>query len=300
MLADLAVCIVNWNTRDLLAACLQSLHDTHGDLLLDIVVVDNASSDGSADLVRERHPGVRLLANPDNRFYAAANNQALQATDAPFKLLLNPDIVVPPGSLQTLLTFMADHLQAGAVAPRLRGVDGEIQPSCRAFPGPDMVRYEALGLSRLFPRSPRFGQYRMTWWDYADARPVDQPMASALLLRTAALDEIGRFDEQFPMFFNDVDLCRRLWDAQWEVWFTPEAEMTHLGGASTRQVRREMIIESHRSFVLYYEKHYRATLPPAQYHTTLRLLRLGLRWRLGMLDLRRLVKVGKSAQNDLT
>ena len=285
---DLAICIVNWNTRDLLDACLQSIHDTQGDLQVDTIVVDNASSDGSAEMVRVKHPWARLIANSDNRYYAAANNQALQAADAPFKLLLNPDIVVHPGSLQALPAFMAAHPQGGAVAPRLRGVDGEIQPSCRAFPGPEIVRYEALCLSRLFPRHREFGKYRMTWWDYNDERTVDQPMASALLLRATALDQIGLFDEQFPMFFNDVDLCRRLWDAGWQIWFTPHAEMTHLGAASTRQVRREMIIESHRSFVLYYEKHYRPQLPPSQYRLTLCLLRLGLRWRLGMLDLRRL------------
>jgi GT2 family glycosyltransferase len=153
-----------------------------------------------------------------------------------------------------------------------------------------VVRYEALGLSRLFPRDQQFGKYRMTWWDYDEEREVDQPMASALLVRDAALQKIGLFDEQFPMFFNDVDLCRRLWDAGWEVWFTPAAEMTHLGGAATRQVRREMIIESHRSFVRYYEKHYRQTLSPLEYRFTLCLLRAGLRVRLGMLDLRRLIR----------
>lgn len=287
---DLAICLVNWNTRDLLDACLQSIADTRGSLAIETVVVDNASADGSAELVRDKHPWAKLIANADNRFYAAANNQALQACDAPYKLLLNPDIVVHPGSLQTLLAFMGDHPQAGAVSPRLRGVDGAVQPTCRAFPGPDIVLYEALGLSRLLPRSERYGKYRMTWWNYDDERTVDQPMASAILLRTAALDQIGLFDEQFPMFFNDVDLCRRLWDAGHEVWFTPQAEMTHLGGASTRQVRREMIVESHRSFVLYYEKHYRETLPPGQYRRTLALLRLGLRWRLGRLDLRRLIR----------
>jgi len=245
------------------------------------VVWAKPSSAGTGPMVRGWHPWVRLIAKTVNRFYAAGNNQALQATGARYKLLLNPDVVVHPGSLQALLAFMSAHPQAAAVAPRLRGTDGEVQPTCRAFPGPDVVRYEALGLSRLFPRHPRYGKYRMTWWDYNDERPVDQPMASAFLIRTAALDQIGLFDEQFPMFFNDVDLCQRLWDAWWEIWFTPAAEMTHLGGASTRQVRREMIIESHRSFVLYYEKHYRQTLPPAQYRLTLALLHLGLRWRLG-------------------
>jgi GT2 family glycosyltransferase len=277
---DLGICIVNWNTRDLLDRCLESLREHAGDLSVEVVVVDNASGDGSADMVREKHPWVRLIANEDNRFYAAANNQGLRELSAPLKLLLNPDIEVHAGSLQALVQFLAEHPQAGAVAPRLRGADGKVQFTCRCFPGPDVVAYEALGLSRLFRRNRVFGKYRMSWWDYDDARRVDQPMASALLVRGEALAQIGLFDEQFPMFFNDVDLCRRLWDAGWEVWFTPVAEMTHLGGASTRQVRREMIVESHRSFLAYYRKHLRGKANPVAYALAVALLRVGLAVRL--------------------
>jgi GT2 family glycosyltransferase len=114
----------------------------------------------------------------------------------------------------------------------------------------------------------------MSWWDQSDERTVDQPMASALMLRTAALEEVGSLDESFPMFFNDVDLCRRLWDAGWQVWFVPEARMIHHVGGSTRQVRRQMIAESHRSLLRYYEKHYRGRLNPAAYHATRALIRL--------------------------
>lgn len=304
---ELTICIVNWNTRELLDRCLTSIRQTVRELRVETVVVDNASADGSAEMVCAKHPWVKLIVNATNRYYAAANNQALQAVDAPFKLLLNPDIEVHPGSLQTLLNFMAEHPHAGAVAPRLRGTDGQVQASCRAFPGPAVVLYEALGLSRLFPHHQVFGQYRMGWWNYNEMRPVDQPMASALLLRDEALQEIGLFDEQFPMFFNDVDLCRRLWDAKWQVWFTPQAQMTHLGAASTRQVRREMIIESHRSFIRYYEKHYRGKIDPLGYWLAVCLLQIGLRVRIGLMDVRRLVSGGgrhrgeqaTSTENDL-
>ncbi|MCE5236925.1 glycosyltransferase family 2 protein [bacterium] len=277
---DLGICVVNWNTRDLLDRCLQSIREHAEDLAVEVVVVDNASSDGSADMVRERHPWVRLLANEENCYYAAGNNQGLRALETPLKLLLNPDIEVHAGSLQTLVQFLHEHPQAGAAAPRLRGPAGEVQFTCRSFPGPDVVVYEALGLSRLFPRSRWFGKYRMSWWNYDETRAVDQPMASALLVRDKALGQVGLFDEQFPMFFNDVDLCRRLWDAGWEVWFTPVAEMTHLGGAATRQVRREMIIASHRSFLAYYRKHYRGKVSPIAYAAAVLLLTLGLYVRL--------------------
>jgi len=253
----LAICIVNWNTRELLRACLASIEPPRRDLDLQVIVVDNASADGSAEMVRSEFPWVELVVNPQNRYYAAANNQALQAARAPLKLLLNSDIEVPPGALAGLVSWMERHPQAGAVAPRLVYPDGRPQRSCRSFPDPDAVIYEVLGLSRLFPASRRFGKYRMTWWGHDEDRQVDQPMASALLLRAAALEQVGLFDEDFPMFFNDVDLCRRLQEAGWQVWFTPSVTMAHHHGGSTRLVRREMIAESGRSFLRYYRKHYR-------------------------------------------
>ena len=263
-MVDVSVCIVNWNTREHLRECLRSLQENVAGVEIEVVVVDNASGDGSAEMVREQHPWVKLLAQEENTGYAAGNNAALQETGGRYKLLLNADIVVKPGSVEYLVGFLDGHEQAGAVAPRLRHKDGSIQRTCRSFPDPDVVLYEAVGLSRFFPRSKRFGKYRMSWWDYGDERMVDQPMASALMLRDEALGEVGLFDENFRIFFNDVDLCRRLWDEGWEVWFTPEVEMIHEGGASTGQVWGDMIVESHRSMMRYYRKHYRGkALGPA-------------------------------------
>ena len=277
---DLSVCIVSWNTLELLRECLGSIDDTRNDLPLEVIVVDNASSDGSPDMVRQEFPGVRLVANADNRHYAEANNQALRKSTGRLKLLLNPDIRVHPDALQTLVRWMDAHPSAGAVAPKLVYPDGRLQYSCRAFPGPDVVLYEVLGLSRLMPRSRTFGKYRMTWWGYDEDKPVDQPMASALMLRSHALDTVGLLDEQFRMFFNDVDLCRRLWDAGWEVWFTPSATMSHHHGGATRLVRREMIAESGRSFRSYYAKHYRHSLSRPTYAAAVWLLHAAYALRL--------------------
>ena len=271
----LSICLVNWNTRDYLRACLQSIRDTAGGLDPQIIVVDNASSDGSAGMVRAEFPAVTLIANDGNLKYARGSNQALEAASGEFRLLLNPDTVLLPGALTELLAAAERHPRAGAAAPKLVHPDGSPQRSCRSFPDPAAIAYEALGLARLFPRSRRFGAYRMSWWDHDDERAVDQPMASALLLRAAALEEIGLFDEAFPMFFNDVDLCRRLWDAGWEVWFTPKARLIHHFGASTRQARRAMIAESHRSLLRYYEKHYRGRVPLLPYYGARALIRLG-------------------------
>jgi len=245
-----------------------------------VLVVDNASADGSVAMVKEQYPEVRLFALEENTGYAAGNNLALREATGRYHLLLNPDIVIEPGAVATLAGFLDERPAAAAVAPRLRHQDGSVQLSCRSFPNPDVILYEALGLSRLFPKSKRFGKYRMSWWDYDESRPVDQPMASALMIRQEALAQVGTFDESFPIFFNDVDLCRRLWDAGWEVWFTTEAEMIHEGGASTRQVRRRMIRESHRSMVNYYRKHYRGKVCPLAYLAAVATLHASLYARL--------------------
>ena len=287
---ELSIGIVSWNTRDLLDACLRSIATAPDAVTREVIVVDNASADDTAEMVRDRHPDVTLIANADNRGYAAGNNQAIAAASGELILLLNPDIVVHPGGLETLVGVLRERPEAGAVAPRLILPDGSVQASCRSFPTPDVVLYEALGLSRFFPRSRRFGKYRMTWWGYDDERPVDQPMASAFMVRRAVLDQVGGMDEDFPIFFNDVDLCKRIREAGWEIRFTPRASMDHVGGASTSQVRRRMIVESHRSFVRFYRKHYRGTLPWWQYVGALALLAVGHRWRLLAHDLSRLLR----------
>ncbi len=279
---ETSVCIVNWNTWEFLHECLQSLRDNVEDPSPEIIVVDNASTDGSAQMVRQQFPDVALIALDENIGYAAGNNRAIERATGERILLLNPDIVVEGGSVETLHAFLDEHPDAGAVAPRLLQPDGSVQLTCRSFPDPDVILYEALGLSRLFPSSRTFGKYRMSWWDYDDTRPVDQPMASALLIRREVFDEIGLFDEQFRIFFNDVDFCRRMWKAGWEIWFTPEAEMRHEGGASTRQVRRKMMIESHKSLLRYYHKHYRGKICPICYAAAVLLIHIGLWVRLGL------------------
>jgi N-acetylglucosaminyl-diphospho-decaprenol L-rhamnosyltransferase len=259
---DLSIVIVNWNTRDLLRACLGSLRAAlrSSPLQAEIIVVDNASTDGSADMVAVEFPEVRLIANSENLNYAAGNNQGLQAATGEFRLLLNPDTEVPPGALEALAGSLRQHPRAGAVAPALVHPDGRLQASVRGFPTPRAILGELTGLARLLPRS-EWGAYRVH--DLPQDRPssVDQPMASAFLLRAAALEQIGLFDEQFPLFFNDVDLCYRLKQAGWEILYDPRVKVVHAGGAGTRQVRPQAILLSHEGLRRFYKKHYRERLP---------------------------------------
>lgn len=263
----LSVCIVNWNTRDYLRECLAALsqHPPAG-ADMEVIVVDNASADGSAAMVASEFPHVSLIGNADNRGYAEGNNQALERASGDFLLLLNPDVVVHPDSLTRAVAFLAEHPDAGALGCRLVGKDGETQRSVRGFPNPGPVLWDASGLSRLFPRSRVFGAYRMTFFDYDRVSEVDQPMGSFLLLTRAALDKVGLLDPQFPIFFNEVDWCWRAKREQgFPIYYTPDVVVTHYGGSSTRQVKAAMVRESHRSLLRFYDKHYARLAPPVKW-----------------------------------
>lgn len=263
----LSVCIVNWNTREYLRECLESLtRCPPADAEIEVIVVDNDSADGSAAMVAAEFPGVVLLAETANLGYAEGNNRALSKATGEALLLLNPDVVVHPESLTRAAEFARSHPTLGAFGCRLVGTDGKTQPSLRSFPDPGPVLWEYLGLSRLFPKSRSFGAYRMTWFDYNSVIEVDQPMGSFLWISRAAYDAAGNMDLQFPIFFNEVDWC---WRAKrgfgFPIYYTPDVVVTHYGGGSTRQVKPSMVRESHRSLLRFYEKHYPNIAPPVKW-----------------------------------
>lgn len=237
----------------MIGACLRSVVGQPE--VAEVVVVDNASEDGTAEMVRAEFPSVRLVVNESNLGFAAASNLAIGLTSAPFVLLLNPDTRVHAGALGTLLQVFGEDDRIAAVAPQLLSPEGAVERSCRGFPEPVALLSEAVGLARLFPRG-RLGAYRMRDWDHNSRREVDQPMASALAFRRAALQQVGLFDESFPLYFNDVDLCYRLKRQGWRIVFEPRAKVTHHHGHSTRQVRGRAVLESHRSLIRFYRKHY--------------------------------------------
>jgi GT2 family glycosyltransferase len=260
---DLSIVIVSWRTRELLRSCLQSLRVALGDRMqsgaAELIVVDNASGDGTVEMVQAEFPEVRLIVNQENRGYAAGNNQGLEAAHGRNVMLLNPDTEVPREAVERLEVCLEEHARVGAVAPILVHPDGRPQLSLRGFPTPLALLGAVTGLARLAPADSPLAAYQPRSLP-ARAGPVDQPMTSCLLFRTEALRAVGRFDETFPIFFNDVDLCWRLRQAGWEIWFVPEARVVHHGGASTRQVRLAMLWESHRGLHRYYRKHYRGRL----------------------------------------
>jgi hypothetical protein len=212
--------------------------------------------------------------NEQNLGYARGNNQAVERATGRYILLLNPDTEITNDALTRLVDFMEAHPDAAAAGCRLVRPDGTVDRSCRGFPEPGAVAAEFFGLSQLFPRSRKLGAYRMTWFRYDDEALVDQPMGSCLILSRRAIEDVGKFDEDFPIFFNEVDWCYRARQAGWNIYFTPTAEVIHHGAASTKQVRRQMRRESHRSLARFYRKHYRRKLFPPVYWFILAAIRI--------------------------
>jgi hypothetical protein len=252
MNSSLAIVIVSYNCREVLRDCLASACAYYA------VVVDNASTDGSAEMVRAEFPEVKLIRNQENRGFAAACNQGIMAAHQPLVLLLNPDALITDDAVQRLLEVMSARPDVGACGPRILNPDGSLQPSCRCFPILPRLLLDELGFGKLFPHSRFFGGYRMTWWAHDQQREVDQLMGAALLLRRTALEQVGVLDERFFVYFEEVDLCLRLRQAGWKVLFVPTAQVVHHGGQSAHQVLREATLYRYRSMCTFYRKYYPA------------------------------------------
>ncbi len=248
------IVIVSHNCRDAIRQCLRKL--TAPGNSVPIIVVDNASPDGSAEMVVSDFPTVELIKNGQNKGFAVACNQGIRACATAFILLLNPDTLLEHTELQKLLKFMNSQPDVGACGPRHVNVDGTLQPSCRAFPTLGAMVCDELGLSRLFPHSRRLGSYRLSGWEHDETSDVDQLMGSCLLLRRTALEHLGLLDERFFLYFEEVDLCWRMWQTRWRVFFIADATVTHLGGESSKADRRNALGHRYRSLFAFYRKHY--------------------------------------------
>ncbi len=244
----LSIVIVSWNTAALTTACLRSIPSGAQDLDYEVIVVDNASTDGSAARIASEFPEARLVCNDANAGYARANNQGLAISTGEYVLYLNSDTVVPTGALARLVQFTRDHDSAGACGPRLTRFDGRAQPF--AFGGDPTPGYLlARGAARLLLHKPLHD------WETRDPKQVDWVSGASLLVRRAALDRIGGFDEHYFMYFEDNDLCMRLRTGGWQVWYDPEVAVTHLGGSSVGRAG-ESTRWYYDSLRYFYRKHY--------------------------------------------
>ncbi len=261
------VVIVSYNTADLLAACLCSLQTCR--LSLQVVVVDNASADDSVQRARQVAPAAEVVTLPRNVGFAAANNigmRLLREADRttrmplpPFVLLLNPDTVVQPGAIEILVAFLQAHPRVGMVAPRLLNPDGSIQSGAFRFPTLSMSLLDMFPPGDVLP-----GRLHNSWWHgrYPAERaasprpfPIDHPLGACMLVRRAVADEVGLFDEGYFMYSEEIEWCWRIRQAGWAIWQVPQAQVVHVGGAATGQVRPRMLVALHRSRERFLQQH---------------------------------------------
>jgi N-acetylglucosaminyl-diphospho-decaprenol L-rhamnosyltransferase len=253
MKPDVSVIVVNWNTCDLLAQCLASILDTRGSLEVEVLVVDNASSDGSQAMVRSRFPGVRLIENKENVGFARANNQAMALSGGRYALMINSDAVATKGAMQALVALADAESRAGIVGAQLLNPNGSFQASYSPFPTLGREFLILTGLGRLLR-----GRWYPSLGAMEDKGPqiVDYVEGACLLARRQATQEVGGLDEGYFMYAEEVDWCYAMKQRGWQVWYQPDARIIHHGGASSchRQTQREA--DLYRSRVRFFRKHY--------------------------------------------
>lgn len=254
---DVSVIIVSWNVRDLVGDCIRSVMEETS-RPHEIIVVDNASNDGTAAMIAEEFPDVRLIVNDENRGFAAANNQALEVAVGHRVLLLNPDTVILDGAVDTMLGWLEQRPDVGCAGCQVLETDTDVQMTCFSDPGPlDLLLIES-GLHRIFSGSSFFGRPHYAGWDRTSERDVDVVSGMFMLVPRRVVDEVGVMDGSFFIYSEEADWCRRIRDAGYRCVFTPAARILHRegGGKSTAQTRPKMYVQLQKSKLLYVRKHH--------------------------------------------
>jgi GT2 family glycosyltransferase len=248
--------IVNRNEKDDLLQSLKAFFSS-ADVPVEAVVVDNDSSDGSAAAVTDEFPNVTVLGQPKDLGYGRAANIGLERCQGRFILLLSPNVRLERECVGRLADFLLTRPDAGGVGPRLLLPDGKVDPdSRRAFPMPSTLFYQTVGLSKLFPRSPRFGRHNMGHVPDSDVHEMDAGTAACLMLRRSALDRVGFFDPRYFMFGEDLDLCYRLKLGGWKIFYVPAAVAHHQVKPAPPDRQRKIAYERHRAMWTYHYKHH--------------------------------------------
>ena len=253
---DLTVVVPSYNTRDLMEQALRTVLEASSGLEVEVVVVDNASRDGSADMVERKFPEVELIRSDRNLGFAAANNIAFRRSRSRYVLLLNSDTIVRPDTLRCLVQFLDTHPEAAAAGCKILNPDGTLQlESRRAFPTPMAAFYKLSGLSRLFPNSPRFGRYNLTFLDPEQESEVDALSGSCMMVRRHVIDEVGMLDEDYFMYGEDIDWCYRMQQAGWKIYYVPGTEIIHFRGESGRPEELRIQYRKNEAMAIFVRKH---------------------------------------------
>lgn len=253
---DVSIIVVNWNTRDLLRDCLHSVLVATQSVAYEVIVVDNASADGSVAMLEREFPAVSVVANGVNLGFAAANNQGIRLARGRYVLLLNSDTIVMDRAVDKTVAFADRHPDTAVTGCRVLNPDGSLQHTCFMFPSLLNHLLFATYLYRLFPGSRFFGREQMTWWDRNDSREVDVVTGCYMLVRTDAIDRVGPMDDEFFMYAEETDWCYRFRTSGWRCRFTPDAQIVHIGGGSAPTLGSRRARITNRSFARYMFKHW--------------------------------------------
>lgn len=252
---DVSVVIVNWNTREILRDCLRSIYEQTLGLTFEVIVIDNASEDGSLQMVKDEFKEVILVENSTNRGFAAGNNQGLAIAKGRYVLLLNSDTVVLDNAIAKTVAFADANPEGAVIGCRILYPDKTLQTSCFMFPSLLNLLLSATYMYKLFPASKLFGRENMTWWARDDAREVDVVTGCFMLVRREALEQVGVMDEQFFMYGEETDWCYRFKKAGWKCLFSPSGSIIHIHGASSKARRHAMMLQCRASILLFFKKH---------------------------------------------
>lgn len=251
----LSIIIVSWNVRDDLLKCLHSINENKPSCTYEVIIIDNASTDETADMIKKHFPEIKLIANHDNRGFAAANNQGMKVSQGEYILLLNPDTILHPKSFDILIDFLENNKDVGACGPKLLNTDGSIQGSVRHFPSfrGALHRHTAFKFLGIF--KSEYKNWVMHDFKNDKQKDVDQIMGAALLVRKSITEQVGLMDERFFMYYEEVDLCYRIKQAGWRIVYIPQAVITHIGGGSSGQITVSKRIMATASLLEFFRKH---------------------------------------------
>jgi GT2 family glycosyltransferase len=253
---DVSVIIVSWNTRDILRDCLESIAEQTRRVTYEIIVVDNASSDDTVEMLKRDFSQVTVVENEENLGFSRGNNIGIDRSSGRYMALINSDVILLDGCLDRMVDYMDSHANTGMAGPRILNHDGSLQVSCRKFPTLWNNFCQAIGLNYLFPKSPLFSEPFMKYWAHDQEREVDVLSGCFWMIRREALEQVGLLDEAFFFYGEDIDWCKRFHKADWGVTFYPGAEAIHLGAASSRRMPIKFYLELQKADLRYWRKHH--------------------------------------------
>jgi GT2 family glycosyltransferase/lipopolysaccharide/colanic/teichoic acid biosynthesis glycosyltransferase len=254
---DLSLIIVNWNTRDFLDKSLESIFRTTKDISFEIIVVDNNSKDDSVNMIKEKYPDVKIIANKKNEGFAKANNRGIKKSKGAYILLLNPDTLLMGEPLSMLVDFMKKNDDIGVCGCKVLNKDGSIEPACRrGIPTPKAALYRFIGLNKIFAKNPRFAKYNLSHLNPHKISEVDAISGSFFMLKREVIEKTGLLDETFFLYGEEIDWCYRIKNSGWKIVYNPNAEIIHYKGGSSRQNKLRSFYEFYHSMFIFHEKHF--------------------------------------------